>query len=65
MLLLLCFLWDRRQASRETSGSSVGGRVTLMGPDAGDRALDLEMIPGDCMNFHHSSLLLGTGCVCE
>ena len=65
MLLLLRLLWDRRQASRETGGSPVGGRVTLRVPDAGDWALCLEMIPGDRVDFHCSLLLLGMRCVCE
>lgn len=65
MLLLLRWLWDRRQGSRGTVGSPVGGRVTPRVPDAEDRALCLKMIPRDCMDFCHSLLMLGTGCVCE
>lgn len=63
MLSLLRSLWDRRRGSQETGGSPVGGRVTLRAPDAGDRALGLERIPGDRLNFRHSLLVLGTGCL--
>lgn len=63
MLLWLCWLWDRRQESQGTVGSPVGGQETPRVPDAKDRALYLKMIPGERMDFCHSLLMLGTGCV--
>lgn len=54
--------WDRRRGSRGNGGSPVGGRVTWRAPDAGDRALGLETILGDCVDLRHSLLVLGTGC---
>lgn len=65
MFLWLCWLWDQRQGSQETVGSPVGRRVTPRVPDAEDQGLCLKIIPGDRMDFCHSLLMLGTGCVCE